>query len=218
MASLAHHHPIDFPPRECLVKTGPVDYADWNYRKGLLGAIQRQRFHLALDLLGQQYFDSLLEVGYGSGIFFKELAQHASELCGIDVHDRPEQVAQSLKALGIEANLATAPAESIPFETDRFDCAVAISALEFVKDIDQACEEIHRVLAPGGTFVVISPGASAIIDAAFRLLTGKDPRKDFGDRRQKVIPALKRHFRVERLIHWPPGPVPTLYRALRATK
>src|SRR5256885_8746113 len=82
-------------PAEVLVKTGPVDHADWNYRP-LLGAIQRSRFRLLLDLLDAERFGRLLEIGYGSGVFLPELARHSRELYGIDIHEKSDHVAESL--------------------------------------------------------------------------------------------------------------------------
>ena len=53
-------HPL---PLEALIKTGPVDHADWNY-KPLLGWIQRERFQLAQTLLPRKPVPRLLEIGY----------------------------------------------------------------------------------------------------------------------------------------------------------
>jgi hypothetical protein len=54
--------------RNLLVKTGPVDFAEWNSRP-LLGWISRQRFRLVVSLLPKAPIVRLLEIGYGSGIF-----------------------------------------------------------------------------------------------------------------------------------------------------
>jgi hypothetical protein len=51
-------------PREALVKTGPVNHADWNYRP-FLGLIQRIRWRLVRAFLGEQRYARLLEIGYG---------------------------------------------------------------------------------------------------------------------------------------------------------
>ncbi len=42
-------------------------------------------------------------------------------------------------------------AEAIPFEDDRFDCAMAQLVLHFVSDPMQAARELNRVLRPGGS-------------------------------------------------------------------
>src|SRR4051794_36473291 len=136
-------------PEEVLVKTGPVDHADWNFRP-VLGAIQRARFRILLNLLGAGRFDRLLEVGYGSGVFLPELARRCRSLYGVDIHQEPERVTAALAKLDVRASLSTASAEAMPFDDGFFDAAVAVSSFEFIGDFDRACREIGRVLGPRG--------------------------------------------------------------------
>jgi ubiquinone/menaquinone biosynthesis C-methylase UbiE len=182
-------------PEEVLVKTGPVDHADWNYRP-LLGAVQRARFRLLLRLIGDARFGRLLEIGYGSGVFLPELARRSRELYGIDIHEKADRVAESLRKLDVGASLCTTSAESMPFDAGFFDAVVAVSSFEFIADFDRACEEIGRVLVPGGAFFVVTPGDSFILDAGLKVLTGADAKRDYGGRRKEVMPALERHFRI----------------------
>jgi ubiquinone/menaquinone biosynthesis C-methylase UbiE len=200
-------------PEEVLVKTGPVDHADWNFRP-LLGAIQRSRFRLLLGLLGHEQFGRLLEVGYGSGVFLPELARRSRDLYGVDIHEKPDRVAESLRKLEVSASLSTASAESMPFQNGFFDAVVAVSSFEFIGDFDRACEEIGRVLSPGGAFFVITPGDSPILDAGLKILTGADAKRDYEDRRKHVLPALKRHFRIAESRDFP-GRIFPIYRGLR---
>src|SRR4051794_37118264 len=65
-------------PYRSLLKTGPVDHADWNYRP-LLGWIMGRRFALFRKLLPAGKAGALLEIGYGSGVFMPELARHCNE-------------------------------------------------------------------------------------------------------------------------------------------
>ena len=188
-------------PESALVRTGPVDHADWNYRP-LLGSVQRIRFRLIRTLLGERRFERLLEIGYGSGVFMPELAKCASSLYGIDPHPMPREVEEALRKHGVNASLATAGAEKLPYEDGFFDCAVSVSAIEYVEDIDRACFELMRVLKPGGIVVIATPGASPIWDLALRVTTGESP-KQYADRRQRLLPTLKRHFALEREISVP---------------
>ncbi|MBB6091661.1 ubiquinone/menaquinone biosynthesis C-methylase UbiE [Povalibacter uvarum] len=189
-------------PESALVRTGPVDHADWNYRP-FIGTVQRIRFRLIRRLLAGRQFNRLLEIGYGSGVFMPELAQRASELYGIDPHPMPREVEAALAKHGIKATLATAGAESLPFEDGFFDCAVSVSAIEYVDDIDKACRELIRVMKPGGVIAIATPGVSPIWDLALKLSTGESP-KQYSDRRQRLLPALKRHFKVEDEVFVPP--------------
>ena len=94
---------------------------------------------------------------------------------------------------------------------------MAVSAVEFIDHLETACIEIRRILAPGGVFIVVTPGSSPIMDLGLRILTGNDPQEDFGNRRQAVVPTLLRHFVLQRTLTFPPfgGSLARLYTALR---
>jgi ubiquinone/menaquinone biosynthesis C-methylase UbiE len=190
-------------PPEALLKTGVVDHADWNYRP-LLGPISRLRFRFVVSLLGEERMHRLLEIGYGSGVFMPELARFADELYGIDIHQMTGRVAESLAGFNINAQLFSGSAVEMPFDDDFFDCMVAVSALEFVDDLGAACREIKRVLKPDGALIVVTPGHSPVVDFGLKILTGKSAKQDFDDRRQKLMPTLLDHFRVERQLVSPP--------------
>lgn len=187
-------------PPAALRKTGEVDYAEWNYRP-VLGAFSRARFRLVVALLGETRVGRLLEIGYGSGVLMPELSGRCEELYGIDIHDMPREVSESLSKFGVEARLSTGSVTALPFEDKFFDRLVAVSALEFVEDLNAACVEMKRVLKEGGSLVVVTPGHSPLVDFGLKVLTGNSAKKDFGDRRDALVPTLLRHFVVrERLI------------------
>jgi ubiquinone/menaquinone biosynthesis C-methylase UbiE len=206
-------------PEEVLVKTGPVDHADWNFRP-ILGSIQRSRFRLMLDLLAEHRFERLLEVGYGSGVFMPELARRCRSLHGIDVHRHAESVSDSLRKLDLRASLMSASAESMPFDDGYFDAVVAVSSFEFIPDPDRACREIRRVLGKNGMFFIVTPGHSQLVDLGLRILTGKSARTDYGRKRQLVMPTLRRHFKIDRIRALPsmPSSFFCLYRGMKLSK
>lgn len=205
-------------PKHRLVKTGPVDHADWNFR-GALGLIQRERFKAALSLVPSRCA-RLLELGYGSGVFLPALADHTEELYGIDIHEKGAEVRSALQAEGVSAYLASTVAEALPFEDASFDAVVAISTLEFVSDLKAVCAEVRRILAPGGTFVVITPGKSKLVDLGLLVLTGKSAQRDFGGRREYLVNTLAESFQVTRKQHLPRigSSLCTLYTALELRK
>lgn len=200
---------------EALIKTGEVDHADWNYRP-LLGGISRSRFRLIKNLLGQRRGNRIMEIGYGSGVFLPELARHANEIYGVDVHDRNIEVTEKLADLGIKANLVSSGAEKIEVQDGFFDFIVAVSALEFVSDLDAVCVEMKRTLTPEGSVLIVTPGKSPILDFGLRMLTGKSAKVDFEDRRENIIPTLEKHFDVKQNATFPKfrGSPIKLYTAL----
>ena len=203
-------------PANALIRTGPVDHADWNYWP-ILGRIQRLRFQLATRLLPAGKVGRLLEVGYGSGVFMPELARHCENLFGIDIHPHAAAVADRLREHGITAQLATGSAESLPYEDESFDCVVAISSLEFVANIDAALPEIRRVTNAGGCLIVVTPGHSAVVDWGLKILTGANANADYDRRRHNLLPAISKRFVIETQRLFPPvaGHVVRLYAALR---
>jgi SAM-dependent methyltransferase len=204
-------------PKSALVRTSEVDHPDWNYRP-LLGAVQRTRFRIVRRLLGTAGFDRLLEIGYGSGVFMPELGRHCAELHGIDPHPHRAAVEAHLAGQGIHATLARGGAESLPYDDDHFDCVVTISTLEYVPDIEAACREIRRVLRPSGVLAVVTPGVTKLWDLALRLSTGESPSQ-YADRRQRLQPALRRHFTLVREVGVPTLSLPSirLYTGLLLT-
>jgi SAM-dependent methyltransferase len=206
-------------PPSLLVKTNPVDHADWNYRH-IFGAIQRQRFRLVQRHVAGLHFGSLLEVGYGSGIFAPELKAYCERYYGIDTHKKSAEVRSILQTLGIDAHLEEGSTIAMPFPDVTFDCVVAVSVLEFVDEQKLACSEIRRVLAPDGHFIVVTPGHSRWLDLGLKILTGVSAKADFGNRRESLIPALRQVFTVERQADCPRFHPPGLYlyRSFRLVK
>jgi len=184
---------IELLSKELLVRTSDVDHADWNYRP-ILGKLQRVRFQLIKSLLRNVQGEHLLEVGYGSGVFFPELLKVCSKISGIDPHPKNQLVQESLLEVDIEADLRSGTGSKMDFPDATFDVVAAVSALEYVEEIDEACREIIRVLKPNGTLVLVTPGKSPILDAGLKMLGDEDADSNYGDRRENLIAALDRHF------------------------
>src|SRR5262249_52996847 len=128
-----------------------------------------------------------------------------------------ERVAAALAELGVKASLRSASAEKMPYGDGFFDAVVAVSSFEFISDFDQACREIGRVLAPRGAFFVITPGESPILDLGLKIMTGANAERDYQGRRKGVMPALGRHFRIERSLYFP-SRLFAIYTGLTLTK
>ncbi len=203
-------------PANALICTGPVDHGDWSFRP-FLGWIIRQRYHMVLSLLPPKPLHCLLEVGYGSGIFMPSLSDRCSELHGIDIHGYAKEVTDRLRGFQVSAHLVSGSVEAMPFQNDSFDAVIALSCLEFVADLEAACQELQRVLKPDGFLVIVTPGYSPLLDWGLTLLTGQSAQKDYGDRRQKLMPTLLRFFKVDKQRTFPRigSSLLCLYKSLR---
>jgi hypothetical protein len=86
-------------PENDLIRTNDLDKESWNFRSGVLGFVQRRRFTMAVSLLDSGY-ESLFDLGYGSGPLLPELARHCRKLSGADSHSRANEVGEVLRAYG----------------------------------------------------------------------------------------------------------------------
>jgi SAM-dependent methyltransferase len=86
-----------------------------------------------------------LEIGVGTGRFAAPL--------GITNGIEPSQAMASLaKRKGIE--VVSGKAEHMPYHDGEFDFALMVTTVCFLDDIDLAFREAHRVIKPGGSFVI----------------------------------------------------------------
>src|SRR5579872_5563165 len=76
---------IELPARGHLRRTSEVDYVD-AYFEGGMGWVLRERLRWVRSVLPSSPVDSILEIGYGSGVFMYTLAPFARALHGIDIH------------------------------------------------------------------------------------------------------------------------------------
>ena len=203
-------------PRDATMETGFQDVPALNFHP-VLGLISRLRFALVLSLLPKQPFARLLEIGYGSGIFQPELAQHCRLLYGLDIHHSGPAVMRHLREHEIDSRLTQGSGIALPYKTETFDCIVALSCIEYMDPLDHAAREIRRILKPHGSFVFITPGNSPLIDAAHDLLTGRKVQEGYGDRRAFLVPTFRKYFTFEEQLNAPRfgGSWLTLYRGFR---
>lgn len=104
----------------------------------------------------------VLEVGIGSGANLRLYdAERVRHLVGIDPSAPLLEMARSRAAsVGFPVDLVNAPAETLPFETGRFDTAVITYTLCSVASPRAVLEEVRRVLRPGGKLVFLEHGAA----------------------------------------------------------
>ncbi len=170
-----------------LSATGPVDFVE-QYYSGAAGYMLRQRLRWVRDEMPR--CESVLEIGYGSGIFFYELARHARTVVGVDVHRSGADVVKYCSADRLTVNVAQASGMALPFADGSFDCVVIVSALEFMSDPELCLHEAVRVTRSGGRVLAVIPRIHAWADAVWRVISGVDPEVDFQGGRERVDRAL----------------------------
>src|SRR5688572_14105731 len=148
---------LELPPRGTLTPNNDVDPLAFYY-KPVVGRVFRARIDLGLSLLDDRY-DSLLEIGYGSGLLLPTLARATGRLLALDLEPPPPGLEGFLRGRGVEATLLRGDVRAIPLPDREADCVVAFSIFEHVGGaaLDQGLGEVARVLRPGGTFLVGCP-------------------------------------------------------------
>lgn len=104
--------------------------------------------------------DSVLEVGCGTGVIDRWLAQRtekANRIVGVDINGYLLREAQALvrkEGLDSVVEFRAGDAENLPFPDNSFDVTVSVTAIEEV-DANRLLAEMRRVTKPGGRVAVI---------------------------------------------------------------
>lgn len=98
----------------------------------------------------------VVEIGVGTGIVAKQLADNGLDVVGLDI-SRP-MLSRARERLG--HRVAEADAHQLPFAMSSVAAAYSVWVLHLVANAGQVLREVARVLEPGGRYVVI--GARSI--------------------------------------------------------
>jgi len=101
----------------------------------------------------------ILDIGAGSGLLTIALAKAfpGAQITGIDISEEMLKMArQNAAAAGFadRVNFLQAPAENLPFKDGYFNLTASNASLHLWKDPPKVIDEIARVTAPGGHFIL----------------------------------------------------------------
>lgn len=105
--------------------------------------------------LPNRQYARVLDVGCGTGTFLASLGARlpSAQLVGIDLSRHMLDVARA-KVPAFVA-LSQARAERLPFDSERFDLLVSLSAFHYFSgDLQDVTGELYRVLRPGGVLLL----------------------------------------------------------------
>jgi ubiquinone/menaquinone biosynthesis C-methylase UbiE len=99
----------------------------------------------------------VLEVAPGPGYFALELAKLGSyHIVGLDISQTFVRIAtDNAKRAGVEVEFRQGNASSMPFDSGSFDFIYCRAAFKNFSEPIRAINEMHRVLKPGGTAVIV---------------------------------------------------------------
>jgi ubiquinone/menaquinone biosynthesis C-methylase UbiE len=106
----------------------------------------------AVDRIGLEPEDRLLDLGCGLGAALEHAAATGAKTAGID--PSPSMVERASERVP-QAEVRLGSAESIPFGDDAFTAAISISTYHHWADAETGLQEVRRVLAPGGRVLIV---------------------------------------------------------------
>jgi ubiquinone/menaquinone biosynthesis C-methylase UbiE len=106
-------------------------------------------------------YGEVLEVGFGTGLNLGHYPAQVRRITTVDPNPGMHRLARRrVKRSRIAVDQRVLGGERLPFEDDRFDCAVSTFTLCSIERVGQALNEVHRVLRPGGRFLFLEHGLS----------------------------------------------------------
>jgi ubiquinone/menaquinone biosynthesis C-methylase UbiE len=192
-----------------IVQNGPTDPIEY-YRRPLIGRLFRERINRGLGMLPDRRYARALEVGYGAGAVQLALAPNVDELHGIDLDAEPDSVTQFLRARSVDSKLVRGSVYELPYPDNHFDLVVCFSVFEHLHEYPKGLNEVRRVLAPNGLFLLGMPSVNKLMEAGFHAIGFGDINDVHVTTPAQVEQAWSRAGlrRINaRFLDFPPGPL-----------
>lgn len=113
-----------------------------------------QRSLLAYHAAAERIGGDVLEIGTGAGYGIEVVAPHARTFVTLDKHAPAPGLTQ---LPNVEFRQTVVP--PLEFPADSFDFVISFQVIEHIRHDTEFVREIHRVLRPGGRFIVTTPNA-----------------------------------------------------------
>lgn len=126
---------------------------DWSMSDSTLA---KYRQELLADVQGE-----VLEIGFGTGLNLAYYPSHIRKITTVDVNPGMNAIAQKrIRNASITVENLVVDSENLPMADNTFDSVVSTWTLCSIANVEQALQEIKRVLKPGGQFFFVEHGLS----------------------------------------------------------
>ena len=185
-------HKIILPPREKIIKTSSEESGPERYysKNPLIKRIYWARLQTAVDLLSDNKYERLLEVGYGNGALFLTLAGLARDLYGIDIHGQEKIISG-----GFPGTFLNGSVYAIPFPDSYFDCIICLSVLEHLANLPKSLAEVRRVARVEADIIFGIPADNFFMKTFFWLKKSQALKSHINSQK-KLINMISQEFKV----------------------
>lgn len=116
-----------------------------------LRSLMAPRLRYFQRLIADWHGKTVLDLGCGGGFMSEALAKRGASVVGVDPCAAAIAAAREHAAAGgLPIRYEVGVAEAIPLPDSAVDVVVCVDVLEHVGDLPKCCQEIGRVLRPGG--------------------------------------------------------------------
>ena len=200
----ASAEPATITTTDDLIRAGvaPDHPSPFGLPRGAKGRLAGWYMHFAdrqhdelLDLVTLSAGERLLEVGFGPGQMLVALrSRHpTAQFAGADPS---EVMLAAARRRNPDADLRLGAAAAMPFPNGSADVVLSVNNVAMWPDVDDAIDELHRVLQPGGRAIVAWHGGSEPTGHQRRLVMPEDRLlsidRAFGRRFDVVRHAVRR--------------------------
>lgn len=161
------------------------------------------RFRSVLDALDAGPDEEILDLGCGSGLYTRVLAERGAHVTATEFAPRSLALAErNVGETGENVEFRLEDAQALTLPDERFDKVLLTEVIEHVPHPERAIAEAARVLRPGGVLVVSTPSRFSPMNLAYGLKR-RIRRYGFNEHLHEFTPAsfrrlVESHLRVER--------------------
>ena len=141
----------------------------WSERYASGGMRRRAEFFRAQVLPSLAVSGDWLDVGCGSGVFSRMLAEAGARVLGLDGSPAMVEAARTA-SLGGALRFEHGRVEDVATLSEAYDGAICLSVIEYLREPQAALAAIAGRLKPGGRLVVSAPNRGSTLRAAQRLM------------------------------------------------
>jgi SAM-dependent methyltransferase len=105
----------------------------------------------AIRRIGVAPGERVLDIGCGTGVFLRLVADHGAKPFGLDASEALLEIAHERVP---EADVQVGEMERLPYDADSFDLVTGFNSFFFAADIVAALREARRVAKPGASVVI----------------------------------------------------------------